>query len=154
MVGQITGIFGNKIIVEKNSNIKHDIINLYVKITDNEKVFVGEIIGLNKIEMEINLVGEIISGKFIYGVNKKPSFNAIVELLDESFLEILFGIKEYQPKTSLYLGNSALYENVPVFANINNLFANHLVFYTKHPYLLYYLRLLTLSVASIFYITL
>jgi len=127
MIGHIIEIVGNKLIVEKEENIKNDIINLFAKISDGEKNFVGEIVGLNKKELQINLVGEFIDNKFIYGVNRKPSFSAEVSLLDDSFIQTLFGLKNYNPRNSLYLGNSALYENIPVFANINNLFSNHLV---------------------------
>ena len=61
MLGEIIEILGNKIVVEKNNQVKNDVINLYVKITDKEKIYVGEIIGLNRNEIEINLIGEIIN---------------------------------------------------------------------------------------------
>ena len=127
MLGEIIEIFGNKIVVEKNNNVKNDIINLYVKITDNDKIYVGEIIGLNKNKIEINLIGEIINNKFIYGVNRKPSFTSTVELLNQNFINLLFGLTNYNPKISHYIGTSALYDKVPIFANINSLFSNHLV---------------------------
>lgn len=127
MLGKIIEISGNKLVIQKGEKEKNNIINLFVKIIDKDKVFVGEIIGLTNQNIEINLVGEIINNKFIYGVNRKPSFSSDVYLLDESFIKMLFGLSDYSPRKSLYLGNSALYENIPIFANINNLFANHLV---------------------------
>jgi len=127
MLGKIIEISGNKLVIQKGEKEKNNIINLFVKIIDKDKVFVGEIIGLTNQNIEINLVGEIINNKFIYGVNRKPSFSSDVYLLDESFIKMLFGLSDYSPRNSLYLGNSALYENIPIFANINNLFANHLV---------------------------
>ena len=127
MLGNIIEISGNKIVIYKNSEEKNDIINLFVKIVDENKIFIGEIVGLTVQNVEINLVGEIIDNKFIYGVNRKPSFTAKVYLLDENFQKMLFGLTDYNPKNSIYLGNSALYEKIPIFANINNLFANHLV---------------------------
>lgn len=127
MLGEIVEIKNNKLIVEKNNSIKEDIINLYVKIIDQDKVFVGEITGVNKSMIEINLSGEIINNKFIYGVNRKPAFNSKVELLPENEINLLFGIYDYNPRNSLYLGRSALYKDMPIYANINNLFSNHLV---------------------------
>jgi len=127
MLGEIIEISNNKLIVEKDKNVKHDIINLYTKIMDNDRNFIGEITGLSKNNIEINLLGEIQNNKFIYGVNRKPSFNAKVELLSKEFVNLLFGLNDYNPKKSLYLGKSALYEDVPIFANINRLFSNHLV---------------------------
>ena len=127
MLGSILEISNNKLIIKKNENIRDDIINLYTKIIDNDRIFIGEIIAIKKEEIEINLVGEFINNKFIYGVNRKPSFNSKIELLDKDFIKILFGLNDYNPKKSIYLGKSALYEDIPVFANINNLFSNHLV---------------------------
>ncbi|MBQ7031120.1 MAG: DUF87 domain-containing protein [Bacilli bacterium] len=127
MLGEIVEIKNNKLIIEKSNNIKEDIINLYVKIIDQDKIFVGEITGVNKSQIEINLSGEIINNKFIYGVNRKPAFNSQVELLPEKEINLLFGINEYNPRNSLYIGRSALYKDMPIYANINNLFSNHLV---------------------------
>ena len=127
MLGEIVEIKNNKLIIEKSNNIKEDIINFYVKIIDQDKIFVGEITGVNKSQIEINLSGEIINNKFIYGVNRKPAFNSQVELLPEKEINLLFGINEYNPRNSLYIGRSALYKDMPIYANINNLFSNHLV---------------------------
>lgn len=127
MLGKIIEINNNYIILSKNNSIDNDIINLFVKISDTDKNFVGEIVSINKEFINIKLIGEIIDNKFIYGVNRKPSFTSLVELLNEDYLKILFGINNYKPNTSIFLGSSALYENIPIFANINNLFANHLV---------------------------
>ena len=48
-------------------------------------------------------------------------------MLNQNFINLLFGLTDYNPKISHYIGTSALYEKVPIFANINSLFANHLV---------------------------
>ena len=127
MLGEIVEIIGNKLFVEKSKSVSQDIINLYVKIIDKDRIYVGEIVGITKTEFQINLVGEITNNKFIYGVNKKPGFNANVFLLNNEELKILFGLNFYNSRTSIYLGKSALYEEMPIFANINSLFSNHLV---------------------------
>lgn len=127
MLGKIVKIEKNYIFLKREKEELDDIINLYVKILDKDKIIIGEIVGLNEELLEIKLVGEIVNDKFIYGVNKKPSVFSKVELLDKEFIGILFGVKNYTPQTSLYLGASALYDDVPIFTNINNLFSNHLV---------------------------
>lgn len=126
MFGEILEIKNNYLIV-KNNNISNDIINLYVKIFDKNKQFIGEIINLNREKMEIKVIGEFINNKFVYGISKNPSFNSSIELLNNDEIKILFGVHNYSAKNSLYLGKSALYENYPIFLNINNLFANHFV---------------------------
>ncbi|MBE6156784.1 MAG: DUF87 domain-containing protein [Firmicutes bacterium] len=127
MLGEIIEIKNNCLTIGKSKEAKIDIINLYAKIIDNDKQFVGEIIGVNKNEIGINLVGEIIDNKFIYGVNRKPSLDSRVNLLPENDINLLFGLNNYNPRASIYLGKSALYKDMPIFANMNRLFSNHLV---------------------------
>ena len=127
MLGEILEIKNYNLIVKKSSNISDDIMNLYVKITDKDKIFVGEIVALNKETFEIKLNGEIVDGKFIYGITRKPSFSSQIELLSMDLIQLLFGISNYVPEKKLYLGKSALYKDYPVYGDINNLFANHLV---------------------------
>ena len=127
MLGEILEIRNNIIILKKNSNISNDIINFYVKITDKNNLFVGEIITFNKDNISIKIIGEIINNKFIYGVSSRPSISGIVELLNDEEVKILFNLNNYNPKKYLYLGKSALYKNYPIYADLNNLFASHLV---------------------------
>ena len=126
MFGEILEIKNNLITI-KNNSITKDIMSLYIRITDTERIFVAEVIGLTKEKVEAKLLGEIINNKFVFGINRKPSFSSKADLMGDNELKILFGINSYIPNKSLYLGKSALYENYPVFASINDLFANHLV---------------------------
>ncbi len=127
MLGEIIEIRNNIVILKKNENTLQNIVNLFVKIVDKDKIYIGEIVSYSKEIIEIKLSGEIINNNFIYGVSQKPSFDAVVTLLEEESLNILFGGNKYSPSTSLYLGKSALYKDYPIYVNINNLFANHLV---------------------------
>ncbi len=128
MIGEITEIFNNKITVLKANDVNYkNIINKYVKIYSDTSFFVGEIIGINKTNIFINLLGEIRNNKFISGVNTKPDFDSCVELMTEDEIKILFNSSSTSSKGSLYLGKSVVYNNLNIFANINSLFANHLV---------------------------
>lgn len=127
MLGEILEINNNHLIIKKNENILNDIINLYVKITDSEKNYVGEITSVTKEFIEVKVIGELKDNSFSYGISTKPAFNSKVELLDDESIKILFGVQNYQPNKNLYLGKSALYKDIPIYANINSLFANHLV---------------------------
>ena len=42
-------------------------------------------------------------------------------------MNLLFGSNDYQAQKSLYVGKSVLYKDLPIYANINNLFSNHFV---------------------------
>ena len=126
MLGKILEIKNNHLTIAKE-DISNDIINLYVKIIDKENTFIGEISAFNENTISINLVGELNNNSFYYGLNKKPTLDAKVEILPQNELNILFGINNYSPKTHLYFGKSAIYENCPIYLNINKLFANHFV---------------------------
>ena len=127
MLGEILEIKNSFVTLKKNADVSSDIINLYVKVIDKKKKYVGEIVSFTKDIIEIKLFGEIVNNTFIHGLNTKPSFNSQVSLLEDSEIKILFGLNNYQPETKLYLGKSTIYENYPIYININNLFANHLV---------------------------
>ena len=126
MVGEIIEIDKNKVKV-KNSSALDNIINLYVKIYNDKNLFVGEVESLTKEVIIINLMGEIVNNKFTYGVSKKPSLKYKVDLLNDDEIKVLFNLNTYNPKEKLYLGKSALYNDYPIYASINNMFANHLV---------------------------
>ncbi len=127
MLGEILEIQNNILIIKKNANIRNDIINFYVKITDQNKIFIGEIIAFKQETINIKIVGEIINNQFVYGISNRPTINGLVKLLNNDEIKILFNMTNYSPVKSVYLGKSALYQNYPIYANINNLFANHLV---------------------------
>ncbi len=127
MIGEIVEIVNNRVTVLKKENATENIINKYVKITSNDHYFVGEITAINKSYLFINLLGEITKKNFLQGINIKPDFNSTIELMPEEEVKLLFQSSSSSSKGSLYLGKSVSYNNMNIFANINNLFANHLV---------------------------
>ncbi len=127
MLGEILEIKNNIIVIKKAHDIKDNIINLYVKILSENSIFVGEIFDVTKENFSIKLIGEIINNGFIYGISKRPNFDSKIYLLNNEEIKILFNINNYVPEEKVYLGKSALYANYPIYADINNLFANHLV---------------------------
>ncbi len=127
MLGEILEISNNIVKIRNSLNTTDNIINYYMKIEDNNKFFVGEIITYTKEVIAIKVIGEIKDNKFIHGISSKPSFASKVSLLSPAEIKIVFGLNNYNPETKLYLGKSSVYENYPIYLDINNLFANHLV---------------------------
>ena len=115
MIGEITEIINNKITIIKGNIENNNLLNKYVKIYSPDKYFIGEITGLNKTNIFLNLVGEIIDNKFIPGVNTKPDFDSKVELMSEEEVKFLFYSGSSSSKGSLYLGKSVIY-NMNIFA--------------------------------------
>ena len=123
MLGEILEINNNHIII-KNNNTEIR-LNSFVKITDTDEIYIGEIILIKENNITIKLMGVLRNNSFIYGVTRKPSFKATISLLNNEEIQILFGINSYTPNNGLYVGKSALYQDYPIYLNINNFFSNH-----------------------------
>ena len=127
MLGDILEINNNYLKVSNNINTNTGLINMYAKAVDNEKIYIGEIININKNTFDLKLIGEFINNKFVFGLTKKPALTSKISLLNNDEIKILFGINDYKPNNSLYLGKSALYQDYPIYLTIDKLFASHLV---------------------------
>lgn len=118
----IREIIENKVIVSTSSNNLQNILNHYVFLRDN-KLFVGEIVEIKKDELTINLLGEIINNNFTFGISNKPSINASIELINTNLVPYI--ISYPNNFTNLYLGKSPIYENIPIYINLNTFFNSH-----------------------------
>ena len=114
MLGRIIGIEDS--VVELELNVELDRIqnlnNLYVVMEDANNSVIGEIICIKGNIARINMVGEIIDGKFVFGVIKGISFNARTKLVPKDKINLIIGIENYDESKHLYLGDSPIYEGV------------------------------------------
>ena len=126
MFNKIIGIEENLVYVSIDSdNSKMDnLVNYYVLLECNSKKFVGEIIGIKDNVVTINLIGEFIGNVFHFGISLKPSFNLSIRLMDNSEIEQILGITNYDEKKHLYLGKNPIYD-INIGININDFFSNH-----------------------------
>ena len=127
MLGKIVGIQENAVFLKLNVNLNEmqSIINLYVLLEDKERKLIGEIVDIKNDIASINLVGEFIDDKFLFGVSKKPSFSATSKLISKEKINSIIGISNYNEKKDLYIGESPIYEGVKIGVNINEFFSNH-----------------------------
>lgn len=127
MLGKIIGIDENQVLLKLNIRADEfsNLINVHVVMEEGKKKIVGEIINIKDEIAYINLLGEIINGKFVFGVIVKPAFSSTVRLISKEKIPMIIGIENYKENTDLYLGNSPIYEGVKVGVNINHFFANH-----------------------------
>ena len=85
MLGNVIGIEENvvqlklKVDLEKVQNL----INMYVVFEEETRLLVGEIIDIKDGIAFINLLGEFINEKFVFGVVKKPAFGSNVKLVSK-----------------------------------------------------------------------
>ena len=126
-------MFGNIIKFEKSviyvENAKKiadtNYIGFHVVFEEPNHKTVGEIIEINKDIIGIQLIGEIIDGKFSNGVLKKPGMNTIAIIIYKSELELILGKQDLSDRSNLLIGSSPIYKDYIVSANINDFFANH-----------------------------
>lgn len=131
MLGRIIGIEDS--VVELELNVELDRIqnlnNLYVVMEDSNNSVIGEIISITGNIARINMVGEIIDDKFVFGVIKGISFSARTKLVPKDKINLIIGVDNYDERKHLYLGDSPIYEGVRVGVNLNQMFSGHLAIF-------------------------
>ena len=76
-------------------------------------------------KLYVNLLGEMVDEKFVFGVIKKPSFSSQVSLIDPSQIKKIIGVDHFQENEDLYIGKSPIYEGIPIGVNIDAFFNSH-----------------------------
>ena len=125
MVGKIVYIsntLANIELEEVNSNL----MNMHVIFEDNGRTIIGEVEDIDNKKVSIHFLGEIIDNKFIAGLIMKPSLNSKIRLITSEELKYLVGSDN---ENNLFLGYSPLYDNCPIYTDINDLFSNHMAIF-------------------------
>ncbi len=120
---KIEEILDNLIIVsQENINTQDELINHYVLFKGNKQI-VGEIINIKQNKLIIKPIGELINNEFVYGITSKPSIHSNIELIKENLIDSIISYPD--SKNSLYLGHSAIFNNLKVNINLTNFFNSH-----------------------------
>ena len=127
MLGNIIGVEENVVLLKLAIDVNQfeNLVNVYVIMDDNKRKIVGEIINIKEDVAYINLLGEFIDNKFVFGVIVKPAFSSVVKLISKEKIPMIIGVDNYRENIDLYLGSSPIYENVKIGVNINQFFSNH-----------------------------
>ena len=127
MLGKITEINENVITIklEIDTSKLQSLSNLLVVMQDENTNFVGEITNVNNNTIFVNLLGELNDDKFVFGVIKKPSFNAVVKLISKDKVKNLISTPNDNENETLYIGKSTIYDGIDVNVNINDFMSNH-----------------------------
>ena len=127
MLGRIEEIVDNSVIIRLAININQQpsLINLHVVFEDgtNRKI-VAEIVNVNQTQMVANIVGEIIGDSFEPGSSYKPSFKAVVRLIKDQELALIYGSSELKFGYSNF-GTSNVYDGYKINVAINEFFNSH-----------------------------
>jgi len=127
MLGTIIGIEENSVLVKLSVDLTkvQSVINLYVKLDDGVHTCVGEIVDVKEGIAYVNLLGEVVDNKFVFGVIAKPSFGAQVTPVKKENVKAIIGEPEFHEDKDLYLGKSPVYKDVDITVDINKFFSNH-----------------------------
>ena len=127
MLGKIIAIEENIVIVDLEIDITKvdSLISHHVLMQDDKRKIVGEVIDVRDNKAYVNLLGEIIKSKFVFGVIRKPSFGSKVTLISDDKVDKIISVDDYREDKDLYIGKSPIYDNVPISVNIDDFFNSH-----------------------------
>ena len=125
MFGKILNITDSSVEIEinKSASVIPNLMNLHVIFIDNDIKILGEVRTVLENTISVDLKGQFIGEKFIAGTIKKPSLSSTIRMVDESELNIILGSDN---EMNIYIGKSPIYPDKNIYANINDLFSNHL----------------------------
>ena len=111
---------------KEGAQLVMNLMNLHVVFEDEKKKILGEVDDLTANEVKIHFLGEMVDGKFVGGVIRKPNLNANVRVITPQEMESIVGVNK---SDNMLLGYSPLYDNCPIYVNINDLFSNHMAIF-------------------------
>ena len=128
MFGEIVYISDNvaHVKIKEGTPVNENLMNMHVMFEDNTKKIVGEIEDISSALIKIRFLGEIVDGRFVGGVIRKPTLSSHIRIFTNEEVSLLTG---EDSKESLVLGTSPLYDGCPIRANINDLFSNHMAIF-------------------------
>lgn len=107
-----------------STNFHSDIMNMPIVLQDDTKSILAEIKDLHSDYVKAKMLGELVNGKFIGGILRKPSIDASIRSLTESELTYILG--EEKKKGNLLLGISPFYNSKQIYVDMNELFSKHI----------------------------
>ena len=97
-------------------------MNLHIIFEDSTKKILGEVDDLDGNLVRVRFLGEIVNGKLLGGVIRKPSLDAKIRVIEQNEIPMICGS---DAQGYLKLGVSPFYNDYPVFLDVNNFFSNH-----------------------------
>lgn len=127
MLGKVIGVEDNTVLIHLDMVVEKikNIINLHVIMEEENHKIVGEIEDVKDGIAYVNLLGEIVEDDFVFGVIRKPSFDAKISVFPRDKIASILSVANYNDSKDLYIGESPIYQGINVAVNINAFFSNH-----------------------------
>ena len=122
MIGKIVSIKSGIVYVNLSINV-YQIDNLIGKNVTFNNRYIGEIGAMSASTMEVNMVGEIVNGAFIPGNLSMPPFGSECRFTTSQEINVIYGVST--TTDLIRLGKSYIYQNYPVYVNVNSFFSGH-----------------------------
>lgn len=103
-----------------------NLMNMHVIFEDEKKKILGEVEDISEDIIKVHFLGEIVNGKFLGGVIRKPTLSANIRIISKEELGLIVG---QNTPGSMLLGTTPLYDNFPVYVDVNDLFSNHMAIF-------------------------
>ena len=103
-----------------------DLMNMHVIFEDGDRKVLGEVEDVSDSIIKVNFLGVIENGTFVGGVLRKPTLQSKIRLVTPDELKTIVG---GEGEGSFKLGVSPLYNNQPIYVDINELCSNHLAIF-------------------------
>ena len=125
MFGNIKFISGNVAHVTTIAKAEEmgDLMNVHVVFEAPNQAILGEVEEVTDEIIKIRFLGEFMNGRYVSGVIRKPVLSSKIRTINDQELSAIVGVYD---ETTFKLGRSSIYTDYDVFADINNLFANHM----------------------------
>ena len=113
---------GANIKLKEDAEVAINLMNLHLIFEDKDKTILGEVDDLEDGIVKSRFLGEIVNGKLIGGVLRKPSLDAKIRVIKQEEIPLITGEDKagYMP-----FGVSPYYNDFPVYLDVNNFFSNH-----------------------------
>ena len=112
-----------EIALKEDAVVNTDIMNMPIVLVDSEKSILAEIKEMNPKSVKAKMLGELVDGKFIGGILRKPNLSATIRSLTPDELKYIVGEAS---NGNLLLGISPFYSKQNVYVELNELFSKHL----------------------------
>lgn len=106
----------------KGVNITMNLMNMHLVFEDKEKQVLAEVDDMDGSVVRARFLGEIVDGKLVGGVLRKPTLDATIRVITEEEIPMITGSDE---KGFMLMGMSPYYNDRDVYMNVNSFFSNH-----------------------------
>ena len=113
---------GCDIRLKNGGEVSTNLMNLHLVFEDSNKKVLGEVDDLKGDTVKARFLGEIVGNRLIGGTIRKPNLDATIRVIDKSEIPMITGA---DVDGFMELGVSPLYDDFPIYLDVNSFFSNH-----------------------------